>query len=94
LSFATAGIVGFLSVLLSTIPVGEHNLALSFRRALFLVPSVGQLSGSMTDPEAGQVILMTQWLFAPIYLFFLVLLLAPMGASHEKFGANDGSNFD
>jgi hypothetical protein len=79
LSFAMAGIVGFLSVILSTFPVATHDVARALRRALFLVPSVGRLSGSMTDPEAGEVILSTQWLFAPIYIFFWFYCLPPWG---------------
>lgn len=79
LSFAMAGIVGFLSVILSTFPVATHDVALVLQRALFLVPSVGRLSGSMTDPEAGQVILLTQWLFAPIYIFLWFYCLPPWG---------------
>jgi hypothetical protein len=77
---AMAGIVGFLSVLLSSFPVGTHKLALVFERALFLVPSVGRISGSMADPEAGQVILFSQWLFGPLYLFLWFYCLPPWGS--------------
>jgi hypothetical protein len=35
LSFAMAGIVGFLSVILSTFPVATHDVARALRRALF-----------------------------------------------------------
>jgi hypothetical protein len=67
--FAVGFCVAILSVYLASVPETKHQGALMLDWLLKLVPSAGLISGSMADPEAGEVILLAQWLFFPVYLF-------------------------
>jgi hypothetical protein len=65
---ATAAFVAILSVHISTIVVVQNGVLRVLPTVLRLVPSVASISSETMNWEASEIVLLTQWLFAPAYL--------------------------
>jgi hypothetical protein len=76
-------------VALSTIYIANYFPALGHGGALLLdgllrlVPSAGRISVSTGDREAGEVILLAQWMFFPVYLFAWFYAFPPWDRSKQ-----------
>jgi hypothetical protein len=66
---AGAAFVAILSIHLSSLPVVQSGALRVLPTMVRLVPSVASISSETMNREAAEIVLMFQWLFAPIYLF-------------------------
>jgi hypothetical protein len=65
------------AVCASFVPVARHGAATVIENILWLVPSVERISRETPDPEISEIILLSQWLFAPAYALIWFYCLAP-----------------
>jgi hypothetical protein len=64
-----AAFVAILSVHFSTMPAVQNSVLRVLPTIVRLVPSAASISSETMNWEASEIVLLTQWLFAPVYLF-------------------------
>jgi len=68
-SVTAAAVVAIFSVYFSTVPVIQVSVVRALPMMVHLVPSVPSISSETRNMEASEIVLLTQWLFAPVYAF-------------------------
>lgn len=62
-----AALVAFLSIYLASVPGVQSLLVRILPSMVRLVPSVASIASETANSESSEIILLTQWCFAPIY---------------------------
>jgi hypothetical protein len=74
---AGAAFVAIVSIRFSVLPIVQRDLLRVVSTMMRLVPSVASISSETMDREASEIMLLTQWSFAPIYLFVWFYIAPP-----------------